>query len=604
MGYEHSVHVARLNSMQPFDADFSRIFFEHGDHTDPPLETKASEAIKAFLTDPSTRVIVLTGDAGHGKTHLCAQVLAHELGYADDLSAVIDLINSRCDGDVEVATLSDGRELWIIKDLSEVGIPEASQMLTDAIEAESRVTLIAANEGRLRSAIHANPEHLADIRETLDDSIRFGSTRSGSGHAIIIDLNHQSVAPPTPDNLIQQVLERWVSDESRWSECQECDARSRCPVFENHRLLSDTGVAGSSRRLGIETLLRTAERTGHVITIRELLIAMAHAITGGLQCSEIHDLVKGSDAGDWQWRHLFHQTLFGDLVPADTAIDLDVFRGLGRLDPGKRAVRGVDDSLDPMIADGGQAFTPPVHAPGDGAAPTNRRQRRAEQQRHRDLWQMLRRRSFFDADTDEDLPGMRARLGLLHVDEFAQLVGEDGEADTKKIRDQLLRGLEAIQGVHRKGMAKLMIVDPAFSTGHGLGARGFDAARVIAGDVPFDRISIGSQSEAWNAALGSDRSPDIPDSVDWIERRVVIAIRPEKGVDPVRIELDLRAFEFVMSAAEGLDPHAFFAPEERRILNHLAALAPAGETGEVVVFTGRKPRVLLIDDGSTQEVDG
>ncbi len=596
MGFETNELVNRLNSLQPFDADFSQIYFEHADHGNKDLQTRAEATVRMMVDRPDLTMIVLTGDAGHGKTHLCARILS-DLRQTT-VAGVANDITELCDGTHDLYELSSGRQLRIVKDLSEMDVATGADRLTDAISNPGTLTIVCANEGRLRSAIAQAEDRLNELGTSLDRSFHLGSTSSDSTSFAVIDLNHQSVASSAQPNLVQQVLSDWILDADPWSICERCDAAPRCPILGNRRLLSIDDERGQSRRTAIEDLLRVVERIGVTITIRELLIVLAHLITGGLRCERVAENVANIRGDSWQWTYLFHQVIFGDQIPSEFLDRLDVFGALRKLDPGLRAIRAVDDALE-VDDDSGGRFRPQDDR--QRQAPTTRQQHRREQRIHRSLWRTLRRRSFFEASAEQDLPDGRERLGLDFVAQFKQVVA--GEGQLNDIRNHLLRGLEAIQGVRRKGLANLMIVDPAFSSPHGPGLPA-GVASVVAGEIPLSQISIGSQSHVWAEQSPNGRRPDIPESVDWLERRIVISLGPLDDVTSRHhIALDLRDFEFVMASAHGLNSKQFFAPETRRILHELVRLASGmSGGGEIRLFAEGSTKTLLIDDDQIHQV--
>ncbi|MFU8805893.1 MAG: hypothetical protein ACNA8W_18920, partial [Bradymonadaceae bacterium] len=93
---------------------------------------------------PGTRLIVLTGDAGHGKTHLCGRLLA-DLKGIDEASAK-EVLEEKARGEHDLAELPDGRALRMVKDLSEFEPEPAGRVLADALERTGTVTVVCANK--------------------------------------------------------------------------------------------------------------------------------------------------------------------------------------------------------------------------------------------------------------------------------------------------------------------------------------------------------------------------------------------------------------------------------------------------------------------------
>jgi hypothetical protein len=82
--------------------------------------------------------------------------------------------------------------------------------------------------------------------------------------------------------------------------------------------------------------------------------------------------------------------------------------------------------------------------------------------------------------------------------------------------------------------------------------------------------------------------------VDWLERQIAVHVE-----DVHQIDLDLRAFELLCSAGEGLDLATADPGVTRRLLLQLAALAGTGESVEriQIVEPGRRWNIDLdVDD--------
>ena len=76
MAFQLNQHVERLAAYQPFDASFGQLYAEYVDtRQSDQLETRAFDFVSEIIHDPNVRVVVLTGDAGHGKTHLCGRLI-------------------------------------------------------------------------------------------------------------------------------------------------------------------------------------------------------------------------------------------------------------------------------------------------------------------------------------------------------------------------------------------------------------------------------------------------------------------------------------------------------------------------------------------------
>ena len=588
-----SEHVEMLNAMQPFDAGFSQIYFESSSAT-IRLQTRAAEALRSHIGDPEVRLVVLTGDAGHGKTYMCADLLMSALGYDIDHARIV--LNDKGYGDAPVGVLPDGRELYVVKDLSELPTTKTPVVLATALAANDRFTVVCANEGRLRSAITDRPD-LAGLLELLDDSIRVGSTTADRLPAVILNLNHQSVVAVhrQTTGLLDQVLAQWVLEDEPWQTCTKCSLSSGCPVYRNRSELAASDDAGTSARTVLSELLRVVERTGHTVTVRELLILVSHLITGGLRCGAVKDAAENSDIG-WQWRYLYHQVCFGSRVPPEVAEGLSAFRGLRVLDPGDRALRSVDDRLDVPMERG--PFDPPVPDVLTKAANTSARA--AEQSRvHAALWRDLRRRDVFRAHVEGSPATTYERLGLRHAADFDAVV--EGSAGPS-VKHAFMAGLAAVQGLASVSRISLKLVDPAFTTGSAVQrtARGSGAgAVVVAGSLTSAKIVLASQSEAWKQR-NSGAVPGVVDEIDWSERQIVVSFDGPSFELTRAVTFDLAAFEFILSFGEGLRAWRFYEPDVRRVLRRLAVIAETNtvDDGIVELASSNGDFKLLVDGTS------
>jgi len=98
--YKINSHVLRLNRHLPFSAAHDQIYEEYQKDSDAlDIKTKALDYLVKAV-ERGARLIVLTGDAGHGKTHLCRRLLEDYLGFGS--SDARKLLLSSCDGNSEI----------------------------------------------------------------------------------------------------------------------------------------------------------------------------------------------------------------------------------------------------------------------------------------------------------------------------------------------------------------------------------------------------------------------------------------------------------------------------------------------------------------------
>ncbi|WP_410664410.1 hypothetical protein [Amycolatopsis sp. lyj-84] len=573
MRFEVNGHVERMGRFQPFNAKSADSVYEQGDPTERSFTTAAFQHVLNIVDEPSVRIVVLTGDAGHGKTHLCA-LLLQKCGL--ESREAHRLIQNEAMGDRDLTlTPVSKRPLRIVKDLSDIEIVAAGELLANLRSLDDdTVTVVCANEGRLRRAVAKSADPELDVfTKTLEAGIVDGVCAAIDPAVHVVNLNYQSVVGEADNGLVDWVLNTWGSDGRSWRTCNKCKAQASCPIFENHRLLADP-ERGKRRRERIKKLFATAERTGAVITIRQALAAVAYSLTGGLNCKDVH---RRSLTDEWQYKHLFHQALFGDRLSASQRPQVPIFTTFRRLDPGSTALRAVDDLLDPTTEK--TNFLPPMPLLG-GVTPKSRRDAQRESETLHNVLRFLRRREFFDEDSG---PEPFERMGLRSGKHFEQAAtGDLGDRATTEVRDILLRGLEAVQGVRRPANPPdLLVLDPAFVNHR-------SRAAVVGRRVQSRRVTLRGQVAQWSC----DNEPELPDAVDWLSRLTFIDI---DGY--VCIPLNLFRFELLQRWAEGLRARTEHVAEIRLINGLLAKAVPHGEMDEIVVLVGSERRTLSIDVG-------
>jgi hypothetical protein len=583
MALERNAHVERLSRFQPFNADAAELVHEQAETSEAGFETAALRYVVQIIDEPLVRLVVLTGDAGHGKTHLCAQVLR---SCGVDAATVQEMVRNRASGEEVLAqTPGRSRPLRIVKDLSDFSVEKGAELFERLAADDTAVSIVCANEGRLRRAAGAiEGEELSKaLIRTLEDGIEKGSCSSVNPAVHVVNLNYQSVVKDEGDGLLEWALGTWAVDRRRWRICQRCDAREVCPILRNHVLLADT-ERGAVRRKAVKELFATAERSGTVITIRHALATVAYAATGGIQCADVHRRYTRNRADrGWQYQYLFHQALFGDRLTLRQRSEVPTFAALRRLDPGATAIRAVDDLLDPL--EGGDEFLPALPVM-DGGTPRSRRDAQRESETMRELFSYLRRRWYFDGS---EAVGSLERMGLRAGEDFrAAATGELSDRHGVRTRDVLIRGLEAVQGVRRSGNpADLLILDPAFSNHR-------SRAAVVGNRLSSRNVVIQGQIAHWERQGGP---LTLPAAVDWLSRAAIVRIVPSKG-EAVAISVDLVRFELLHRWAAGLSARTEHAAAIRFINGLLASLVPESrEEDEIEVLVGGERRTLSIDLG-------
>ncbi|MFC9482788.1 P-loop NTPase family protein [Streptomyces griseus] len=600
MPLEVNKHVQRIRRYQPFDVDASEAIYEQADRTQSPYPVVTLEYLVSAIEQPTVKTIVLTGDAGHGKTSLCANLLAElrmggETVPSDVRRAVFSELLKDGDAGRPVALTRSGRPLYILRDLSELSLQAGAQKLVELLDPPGNgVAIICANEGQLRKCVAEDDLNRSGtgrakiLVKTLTDGIARGQVSDPEGAVTVINLNYQSVAADgRTGGFVPWVLRQWTTPQwSRWKACEACDAREVCPILANRNELNDA-THGPQRRAAVRELFAAAERAGAVVTTRQALSVTSYMITGGLSCENVHAKYQRSHSNRlWQAPHLYHQALFGDQLTPQQRHRVPAFLTLRKLDPGKVSRRQVDDRLDPDTAGRFPPGDPKSYL--QKARTTRDAQKQAEQLRS--LYTFLRRADFFNSIDSKD---RFARMGLQAGDDFVTVQNDRGDLADTSVRDRFLKGLEAVQGIHRPGSnPDFLVLDPAFFAQR---AR----AAVISRRVSSKNVEVVDQVTQWQKEGQTGDIPGMRNAVEWLNRSIFIripAVTPDQGA--VSVEVDLLRFELLTRWAAGLRSETQHEAEIRGLTGSLADLADSlNKDDEIQVLVGNVMRKLMIDVG-------
>jgi serine/threonine protein kinase len=274
------------------------------------VETPLEEALFAAVQSRRTRLVILCGNAGDGKTALL-QHLASRFGVNNLLSAT-RIWEANVDGLTLRANL-DGAAAWQGRTANEL-LNEFLQPFLDGPPEGDLAHLLAINDGRLYEWIDTRERTVGP--SALTRSLRSFLAHDDQGdeapaHVQFISLNHRSlVGGKTPSgNWSNDFLDRLINSllgganaKSIWSPCTTCTAWDRCVAGPTaHRLLADAdspqGQLGLRLRQRIAEALQAVHQRGQVhITTRELRGVLSYVLFGVLSCAELHD-----DPGHRPW---------------------------------------------------------------------------------------------------------------------------------------------------------------------------------------------------------------------------------------------------------------------------------------------------------------
>lgn len=249
-----------------------------------PIDTPAPRAadLREAILGASPTNVILTGTAGDGKTyHIRQFFMATYSDRAGDWPGEDGVLS---------LPLADGRELRVIRDLSEISDSEKAAELgsfSAALLGESseRVYLVAANDGQLlkyfRDAAaqdEPNASRYRDLHHAISEMLREESETRASLNLRLMNLS-RTWSEAVVDSIFDSVLEhpQWESD------CEGCSSAAgatSCPIRLNRSLLRNGPEGPSVFRHRLKEALRLAASNDQHIPIRQLLTLVVNILLG------------------------------------------------------------------------------------------------------------------------------------------------------------------------------------------------------------------------------------------------------------------------------------------------------------------------------------
>lgn len=259
------------------------------------VKTSLDNKLAPHIADGRFRLVIITGNAGDGKTAFLQQV---EHFFEHNLKAKIERLASGngsrwSQGGLDFETNYDGSQ--------DEGDVESDEVLARFLAPfagttlggldGAHVRLIAVNEGRLLDFLShsAHKDRFGGLREFVLRAL--DAREAAPERALLVNLNLRSVAAGGVESLVEQQL-RALTDAELWKPCETCSHRARCPLKFNADTLRDD-VSGAAVRARLRRLFEVVHlrRKAHV-TMRDLRSALSWVLLRDHGCDDVARLIK------------------------------------------------------------------------------------------------------------------------------------------------------------------------------------------------------------------------------------------------------------------------------------------------------------------------
>jgi serine/threonine protein kinase len=432
------------------------------------VSTRLDQRLAPKIASGSYRLVIITGNAGDGKTAFLQNV---EKAFQD--RATVHPLPSKNGSQwnfegVDYETNYDGSqdEGDRANDdvLAEFLAPFEGEELSALAGSQAR--LIAINEGRLLDflAHSAFATNFRGLQRFVHEAL---IGKSQPSRALLVNLNLRAVTAHGDDSLVERQLQAMLNRQL-WQPCELCAYRGRCPIKHNVDTLGDD-ASGYAVRQRVRRLFELVHlrRRAHV-TMRDLRSALSWMLLRDNGCDDVSALLARTDTGLTDaLASLYYSEAFADheeapqgsksaRVEDERAIDRLV-RRLREADVGLVNLPPLDRRLDhaPLTAVPWMTFEGrSEHAAKvfdelwrSTPAPGDERGMRTVVSARRALLQRLRRRAFFERRDEGWTQQVPYRAAAMLERIIVLPAGADRDLECDKLRDAVVDAISLSEGL-------------------------------------------------------------------------------------------------------------------------------------------------------------
>ncbi len=290
------------------------------------VETKLDRNLIPHILDPNTKLVILTGNAGDGKTAFIQHV---EKTAADRRARFTKRTDNGCtfslngityqtlyDGSQDVeGTTNDSVLAGFLHDLEGDKAPEGDF-----------TKVIAINEGKLRDFI-LNKSQYRWLGKQVHHYLSYAGFKPHDS-LVFVNLNLRSVVDNADDGtcIFDRLVDKFLEPEF-WKSCMTpCEDVEACPLRYNVASFSDPKCGPEIRRRLKHLLLAVHFRKTRHITMRDLRSVLSLILFGKAPCRRLHENLS---AGAQLTQMFYYNAAFNEEEKdrvAQLLSDLDVAR--------------------------------------------------------------------------------------------------------------------------------------------------------------------------------------------------------------------------------------------------------------------------------------
>ncbi len=270
ISYLNTLHSYRGHNSNAFgEKNFTSKYYD-----DLMVDVPLCDWLINELQGSETKIIMLTGHAGDGKTSLMYQILKK--------------LNCSFDYEKEIFSVSlpSGKECICIKDFSEFPDEKKLKLMKDSkqLQDSGKFVFMVANTGPLINTFIASFDK--EKRDVVEKAF-LEALDNNNGETIDIEGYKLSIINIVKTNntfFATAFLDKIISNPN-WEKCKQCNKSSFCHILRNRNLMINNKVNTYDF---IKKHYNWLNEYGNRLTIRNMTQQLAFMITGAFNCDEVN----------------------------------------------------------------------------------------------------------------------------------------------------------------------------------------------------------------------------------------------------------------------------------------------------------------------------